>query len=114
QPLNSPEIFHEGQIIGLVLAETFEAAREAAYRAKPRYAAETASAGFDAPGAKTEAGKDVSARHKEDPKVGDAEKAFQSGAAFLDAAYETPTQHHNPIELFTTSCVWDGDRLVVY
>jgi xanthine dehydrogenase YagR molybdenum-binding subunit len=114
QPLNSPEIFHEGQIIGLVLAETFEAAREAAYRVKPRYAAEMASAGFDAPGAKIEAGKDVSARHKEDPKVGDAEKALQSGAVFLDAAYETPAQHHNPIELFATSCVWDGDRLLVY
>src|SRR5262249_44228972 len=32
----------------------------------------------------------------------------------LDAAYETPTQHHNPIELFSTTCVWDGDRLTIY
>ena len=25
-----------------------------------------------------------------------------------------PTQHHNPIELFSTTCVWNGDQLTVY
>src|SRR5262245_39414701 len=32
----------------------------------------------------------------------------------VDAEYATPTQHHNPLELFTTTCVWEGDRLTVY
>src|SRR5262245_65133408 len=32
----------------------------------------------------------------------------------VDAEYATPTQHHNPLELFTTTCVWQGDRLTVY
>ena len=32
----------------------------------------------------------------------------------VDAEYGTPTQHHNPIELFTTTCVWTGDKLTVY
>ena len=32
----------------------------------------------------------------------------------LDAEYATPTQHHNPIELFTTTCVWNGDELTIY
>ena len=28
--------------------------------------------------------------------------------------YATPTQHHNPMELFTTTCVWQGDTLAVH
>jgi len=32
----------------------------------------------------------------------------------LDAEYATPTQHHNPIELFTTTCAWTGDQLTIY
>ena len=28
--------------------------------------------------------------------------------------YETPIQHHNPMELFATTCVWEGDRLTVH
>ena len=32
----------------------------------------------------------------------------------VDATYRTPIQHHNPIELFGTTCVWEGDRLTVY
>ena len=32
----------------------------------------------------------------------------------INAHYATPTQHHNPIELFTTTCVWNAGRLTVY
>src|SRR5271169_4145709 len=34
QPLKSPDIDHEGQIVAVVLANNFEAAREAAHRVK--------------------------------------------------------------------------------
>ena len=37
QPLKSNEIAQEGQIVAIVLAETFEAAREAAGRVKVNY-----------------------------------------------------------------------------
>jgi xanthine dehydrogenase YagR molybdenum-binding subunit len=32
----------------------------------------------------------------------------------IDRRYATPIQHHNPMELFTTTCVWDGPRLTIY
>jgi xanthine dehydrogenase YagR molybdenum-binding subunit len=32
----------------------------------------------------------------------------------IDEKYATPTQHHNPIELFTTTCVWHDNRLTIY
>ena len=103
-PLGSDQIFYGGQIVAVALAETFEAAREAAHRLKITYAAEHPAAGFDSEGATTVAAKDAS--NFEDPAVGDAENAFAGAAVIIDQHYTTPTQHHNPIELFTTSCAW--------
>ncbi|PWE80740.1 xanthine dehydrogenase, partial [Bradyrhizobium sp. SUTN9-2] len=114
QPLKSAEIAHDGQIIAVVVAESYEAAREAANRVKVSYSAATPSATFDSPGTTTAAAKGQNSQFKEDPKVGDFAKAFDAAEVKLTASYETPTQHHNPLELFTTSCTWMGDNLVIY
>lgn len=114
QPLSSNEIHNEGQIIALVVAETFEGAREAAFKVKPTYMTEEPTASFDSPGANQEAAKDVSPKYEGDLKVGDAEKALQQANTKLEGLYETPTQHHNPIELFSTTCKWEGDKLTIY
>ncbi len=50
----------------------------------------------------------------EDPVVGDAATALSKAEVKIDAEYETPTQHHNPIELYATTCVWDGPKLTIY
>jgi len=112
-PLGSDRIIHGGQIVAVALAETFEAAREAAHRLKISYVAEHPSAGFDSDGITTVAAKDVSSSF-EDPAVGDAEGAFAGAAFMVDQHYATPTQHHNPIELFTTSCAWTDGKLTVW
>ncbi|MGY3346599.1 MULTISPECIES: xanthine dehydrogenase family protein molybdopterin-binding subunit [unclassified Bradyrhizobium] len=114
QPLKSTDIAHDGEIVAVVIAETYEAAREAANRVKVSYTAATPSASFDSPGATKAAAKGQNAQFKEDPQVGDFAKAFDEAEVKVDAAYETPTQHHNPMELFSTSCVWMGDDLVIY
>ena len=112
-PLSGPKIWHDGQIVAMVVAETFEAAREAAYRLRIDYAAEQPTASFDSAGTTQQAAADVSKKH-EDPKVGDAEGAFAAAAVKIDARYATPTQHHNPIELFATTCAWNGDELTIH
>jgi xanthine dehydrogenase YagR molybdenum-binding subunit len=109
-----PEIAHDGQIIAMVLADSYEAAREAAYKVKASYEIDPASATFGSAGLKVEDATKVSERHKKVPNKGDAEAALASADVVVDAEYATPTQHHNPLELFTTTCVWDGDRLTVY
>jgi xanthine dehydrogenase YagR molybdenum-binding subunit len=48
------------------------------------------------------------------PQAGDAASAIAGADVVLDAEYATPTQHHNPIELFTTTCAWTGDQLTIY
>jgi xanthine dehydrogenase YagR molybdenum-binding subunit len=109
-----PEIGHDGQIVAVVLADTFEAAREGAYRTKMSYAEEQPSATFDSPGVTMEDASKANERAKELPQAGDAEAAISTAEVTLDAEYGTPTQHHNPIELFTTTCVWNDDELIVY
>jgi len=109
-----PEIFHEGQIVALVLADSYEAAREAAYRVRTSYAAERPSATFGSDGLKEEDATKVSRQHQSLPERGDAQAALAGADVVIEAEYSTPTQHHNPMELFATTCVWSGDRLTVH
>lgn len=113
QPLNGPEIFHDGQIIAVVVAESFEAARESAQAIKISYIAASPAATFGDSGLANVAAASASHSH-EDPSVGDAEAAYAAAPVKLDAHYSTPTQHHNPIELFGTLCAWDGGKLTVW
>ncbi len=110
--LETDRIWHDGQIVAVVVAESFEAAREAAHKVEVDYAAEAPSATFDSPGAET-LPRPGGEQHK-DPTKGDAAAAFAAAPVKIDARYSTPTQHHNPIELFTTTCVWDGPHLTIY
>jgi xanthine dehydrogenase YagR molybdenum-binding subunit len=112
---SGPDILHDGQIIAMVVADSFEVAREAAYRVKATYNREQPSATFGSQGL----------REQSDPlslltginewvKTGNADKALEGAEVSIDEHYGTPTQHHNAMELFTTTCSWDGDKLTVY
>jgi xanthine dehydrogenase YagR molybdenum-binding subunit len=103
-----PKIHHDGQIVAVVIAGSFDQAREAASAVRIDYAVETPSATFGAPNAKETAVK------KNLPNAGDAEAAFEKAEVKLEADYLMPTQHHNPIELFTTTALWDNDHLTIY
>lgn len=117
-PLASDRIAHDGQIVALVVADSFEIARDAAQRLDIGYDEETPSASFDSTGVteglanpKRETGEEGA---DADPKVGDALGAFAQAPVRIDNRYETPAQHHNPIELFTTTAAWDGPQLTVW
>lgn len=112
RPLDSDAVAYAGQIVALVVAETSEAAAAAAAAVRVAYDEAPASAGFDAPGAETIRLADLKAQH-EDVRVGDAEAALGASAHRVETRYATPIQHHNPIELFTTRCAWEGDKLTV-
>jgi xanthine dehydrogenase YagR molybdenum-binding subunit len=103
-----PQIEYGGQIVAMVVADTFEAAREAAHVTRIDYQADQPSGTFDSIG--------VSEQPLSEglPQAGEAEQAYALSEVKLDAQYETPTQHHNPIELFTTTCVWRDNQLTIY
>ncbi len=112
-PLGSAEIFYGGQIIAVVLANSFEAAREGAYLIEVEYGAAEPAATFGSAGASSQPLAEVNKTH-EDPEIGHFDAAYAAADVKVDARYATPTQHHNPIELFTTTCVWSGPQLTVY
>ena len=94
----------------------FEAAREAAYKVRVDYDAETAQR--DLRVARRDRGRTPArptSGHKDPPQAGDAEAAFAVGrrSSSRPSIGRRP-QHHNPIELFTTTCVWNGDELTIY
>ena len=109
--LENDTIWHDGQIIAVVVADTYEAAREAGYKVVVDYEEQPPSATFDSSGVETE---QKIAEGQKDPAVGDALSAFAAAPIKIDARYATPTQHHNAIELFTTTCAWDGPNLTIY
>ena len=105
-PTLETRIAYRGQPIALVVAETLEAAIEGAEAVVPTYTSENFAPLIDSPGAAKEPGRKLT--------YGDAAKAMDAAAATLDAEYDTPKQHHNPIELISTTAVWSGGRLTIY
>ncbi len=114
-PLSSAKVWHAGQIVAMIVADRFEAAQDAAHRLKIAYAAEAPSATFGSPGA-TEKPLDKANQAKkfDNPHVGDFAGAYAAAPVKIEAEYATPTQHHNPIELFATTCAWDGPNLTIH
>jgi len=106
--LQGPEVRFYGQHIGLVVAETFEQARHAARLIKVTYQATPAKVDFDQ--LKTAA----APAREADVKRGDVDMAFSQAAIKLDEVYETPVEHHHPMEPHATVAVWEGEHVTLY
>lgn len=109
--LQGPEIEFHGQHIGVVVAESFEQARHAARLIKVEY--KTGEARTDFNKLRKEAGvpKD---KDRADLIRGDAEQAFKDSEYSIEAVYETPIEHHQPMEPHSTIAVWEGEKLTLY
>ena len=112
-PLGSAEVRYAGQIIGVVVAETYEAARDAAHRVTVDYDVKTPAATLASHGTETVDAAKV-AKGWTDKVAGSFDAGWARSAHKVEAGYSTPAQHHNPIELFTTTAVWHGDELTLY
>jgi xanthine dehydrogenase YagR molybdenum-binding subunit len=111
--LVSDKILHHGQPIALVVAETFEEARAAAYLIKPAYAAEKGR--YDLASAMPEAIKPPPRNGASpDTRLGDPDGAFATAPVKIDATYSTPAQSHAMMEPHATMAVWSGDELTLY
>lgn len=115
RPLNNNEILYSGQPVALVVAEEFEIARYAASLIRVEYDREAHVTDLDQ---KREAAYKPKPRDgiKPPPKPrGNAEEAFANAATQHEAEYAAPTEHHNPIESFATTVVWEDDgKIIVY
>lgn len=118
KPLHDAGIKYNGQPIALVVAETFELARYAASIITVEYAAETFSASLPdhlAAARAPKLGMATMLKPLPPKPKGDFEKAFAQSVAQASAEYFHGTEHHNPLELFATTTIYEGEgKLTIY
>jgi xanthine dehydrogenase YagR molybdenum-binding subunit len=109
RPLYDDRILFSGQPIALVLAEEWEIARYAASLVKVEY--EKQAFVTDLYKQRDQA----FVVEKPDKPRGDAQTAYAAADVRHEAEYFIPTEHHNPMELFASTVMWDGGgKLTVY
>lgn len=110
--LQDTVIHHHGQLIGFVVAETLEQARHAATLVQVSYDAAEPRIGFDANVRNAYAPVAINAGYKTDTRRGDIDQGLKAAAGTVDAVYNTPIEHHHPMEMHSTVAVWEGDSKV--
>jgi len=109
RPLYDDKILFSGQPIALVLAEEWEIARFAASLVRVEYKKQAHST-------------DLHARRdhafvveKPEKPRGKADRAYAAAAVRHEGDYYIPIEHHNPMELYASTVMWEGDgKLTVY
>jgi xanthine dehydrogenase YagR molybdenum-binding subunit len=115
-PLQSNEIKFSLQPVALVLADNYEVARYAASLVRIDY--EPAAHATDLDIARADAYLPPRTRVALPPTPkprGNATAAFGQAAVMVEAEYRVPAEHHNPMEPFATTVIWEPDgKLTVY
>ena len=108
-PMTGPEIRYAGQPIAYVVAANAGAARRGAALVKATIAA--------SPAPRIHMAADSSEMAKGEDMVvnkGDLQAGLRGAAAVVEQTYTTPFQHHNPMELFAATALWQGERLTLW
>ena len=111
--LQTPEIHFYGEYIGVVVAETFEQARYAANLIKVTYAEDPHKTNFEEH-LDSVYKPDKANGNPADTSWGDLEAGLNQAAAKIDVTYNTPIEHHHPMELHNIIAVWEGDKVTAY
>jgi xanthine dehydrogenase YagR molybdenum-binding subunit len=110
--LSGPDIMHYGEAVALVVADTFEQARDAAAMIDLQY--ETADGAYNFAALSGTGIKPPEGMFKPDTGVGDFETNFATSELKTDVTYTTPNQSQAMMEPHATIAMWDGDRLTLY
>jgi xanthine dehydrogenase YagR molybdenum-binding subunit len=118
RPLYDDKIKFSGQPIALVVAEDWETALFAASLVRVEYEEEPhvtdLSRQRDAAIAVATPTSPAEAMFAPPKPRGNAEQAFAAASVRHDGEYYVPIEHHNPMELYGSTAVWDGGKLTVY
>ena len=106
---NNNLVYHYGQPIALVVADTWEKAVKAAKLVKAEYVTEAFETDFE----------QLRKNESKLKKVGEYKRgepdAFKKADVFVEAEFSTPIETHNPMEMHATIAIWEGeDKLTVY
>ena len=122
--LRSDEIAFRGQLIGAVVAETSEVARDAARLVRVTYSERAFDTEFHADRDDLRApvhtaffgagDGDLQDGSPAATAAGDVEAALAAAPVTVDATYRTATNHHNPLEPHAAIACWAGDDLTIH
>jgi xanthine dehydrogenase YagR molybdenum-binding subunit len=108
RPLYDDKILFSRQPIALVVAEEPEIARFAASLVRVDYSEDKHATDLFSPDNKIVALKEPA------PPRGNADKVYAESDVRVEAEYVIPMEHHNPMELYAATAVWEDGKLTVY
>jgi xanthine dehydrogenase YagR molybdenum-binding subunit len=114
-PLQNLDVRYYGQAIGLVVAETFEQARDAVSLIDIRYDAQPARLSFvdELPNA-TNPPSGAPVTEILEPQYPTIDAALAASEVTMTATYLTPPENHVAMEPHATVATWAGDFLTIY
>ncbi|MDT0676604.1 xanthine dehydrogenase family protein molybdopterin-binding subunit [Autumnicola musiva] len=108
--LQSPKVNYYGEFVGVVVAETFEQAQYAARLVKFEYKQDSNPAiDFDESRSKA-----YKPNENSDYFRGDMAAGMAEADETLDAIYNTPIEHHHPMELHAIIASWENGKVTAY
>jgi xanthine dehydrogenase YagR molybdenum-binding subunit len=113
RPLYDDQVHFSGQPVALVVAEEFEIARFAASLVRVEYEQEAHITDFEAQREHAKVSKQDGAPAP--TTRGRPVEAFEQAAVRIEAEYRMPVEHHNPMETFAATAVWEGeDQITIF
>lgn len=112
-PMQGPEVRYRGECIALTVAETTEAAYEAASLVLATYEEQPFEVEMNAGGG-TEVLQARATAYFPDFVKGDPVPLIDAAPISVDAVYYSAAQHHNPMEMLSTVAEWHDGSLVVH
>ncbi|GAB3309957.1 molybdopterin-dependent oxidoreductase [Epidermidibacterium keratini] len=117
--LTDDEVNFRGQIIGAVVAQTAEIARQGADLVRVEYAEQMHKTALDPDSDELYTPESVTTGQPADTDEGDVDAAMEAAPVTIDATYTTPMEHNNPMEPHAVTALWhkepkDGVRLLLH
>ena len=112
--LQTDAVAYRGQIVGAVIADSYETARQAERLVRIEYEAEEHDVLLrrDHPGLYKP--DHVNPNYTTDTAQGDFDAGYASAEVTIDCTYQTPAEHNNPMEPHATLAIWEEGRITVY
>ena len=107
--LQDDRVHYRGQLIGGVIADSAETARQAATLVTVTYDAAEHDTELRADHPGLYAPEEVNSGHETDTSDGDVDAALEAAAITVEQTYTTPHEHNSPMEPHATIAIWDPD-----
>lgn len=112
--LQDTAVHYRGQLIGGVIADSAETAREAASLVRVEYDEQTIDVELTADHPKLYTPEQVNPDYPAETSQGDVEPALREAAVVIDKTYTTPHEHNSPMEPHACITLWDNDELTMW